>query len=503
MSYRSSTSSFRRSLVLGALLCALAWTAVEAADLPRTGFYAGRKVAEKFVRLAQLERQGPVDVFILGPSYVDQAFDAGHFGRVTGTRAFNMGVQGTDIYYQSILLRQMLLLERAPAAILWSMREDVATRSNINRQYVGSAAVAYATGPGGRWAYTLGQILPQFHRRRLMDWVRELSVPMRRFTWESARGDARASLRSWIEPLDEFGRTQLFATSRQGRRRDRADGAEREAADDGAEEDTAAPPGSTRFMTQDFSIDIPTAKAHVVETLRLLRARGIAVWFFFTPYYESVLARSSKHSELLLTGANEHYYAWLRELSAEFEIPIVDLRYCAEITNDARFFFDSRHLNNDGAIPLAEIMGEIYSGKRPLPEVWNGVPSRAQYEYILGKVERERVPRLSLGQPHGLDAAHGVRHDGLLTDLYAVFRIERPARVRVALHDAEAAGAARPLYVRLGGPHYERWTPPDKPRRSVVVLETRLEPGEHLLELHSADTRQPIDWDQLLVEVLE
>ncbi|NOT31338.1 MAG: hypothetical protein HOP15_12905 [Planctomycetes bacterium] len=363
---RSSTSSFRRSLGLGAFVFALAWGAVEAAGLPRTGFFGGRALAEKFVRLEAMERAGPVEVLIVGPSYVDQGFDAGRFGAASGTRAFNMGVSGTDMYFQSILLRDMLLLERAPNAVLWALRDEVLTRSNINRQYLASTAVRWATGPVGRWAFTLGQHLPQYHRRRAMDWLRECSPWLRRMTWEAARGDERAALRAWMEPLDEFGRTELAARTRQERVAER-DASERndddDDDDDGGGAESAA--GTTRFMSQDYSIDLATAEAHVRETLRLLRARGIAVWFFFTPYYESVIARHTKHAELVLTGQNEAYFHWLAGLCAESGAPLIDLRYCAEISGEPRYFFDTRHLNAPGAAPLGELLGELYSGKRP------------------------------------------------------------------------------------------------------------------------------------------
>lgn len=507
---RSSTSSFSRALILGATLFALAWGAVEAADLPRTSFYGGRALAEKFVRLEAMERAGPVEVLIVGPSYVDQGFDAGRFGAASGTRAFNMGVSGTDMYFQSILLRDMLLLERAPKAVLWALRDEVLTRSNINRQYLAAAAVRWATGPAGRWAFTLGQHLPQYHRRRAMDWLRECSPALRRMTWEAARGDERAALRAWMEPLDEFGRTELAARTRQERVAERdvveRDVPERDVIERNDEDEAGTATGTvgtTRFMSQDYSIDLATAKTHVLETLRLLRARGIAVWFFFTPYYESVIARHTKHAELVLTGQNEVYFAWLAGLCAESGAPLIDLRYCAEISGEPRYFFDTRHLNAPGAVPLGELLGELYSGRRPVPAAWSGAPAPAQLEFMLGRLERERAPLLALGQPHGLEAAYGVRRGGRLIDLYATFRIERAGTYRVALSDAEPTGKPAPLYVRFGGRHYTRWTPPADARRARVVLEQALEPGEYLLEIHSASADQALDWDQFLVAPAE
>lgn len=497
MSFRSSTSSSRRALALGALTCALAWGAVEVAPLPRTAFYGGRKLAQKFVCLDELERSGPLEVLVIGPSYVDQGFDAGRFGAVADVRAINLGVPGTDMYFQSLLLRDVLLQgrlrENPPKAVLWGLRDEVLTRSNINRQYLDSAALRCATGPGGPWALRAAQYLPQFQRRRLLDWVRELSSSFRRLEWESATDARRAELRSWMEPLDAFGRTQLSALTRQEPQSAR----ERE---DGNDEDGPAR-GDTGFLGQNYSTDLDTARAHVRETLRRLHARGIAVWFFFTPYYESVLERSSKHAEQVLTGQFQEYHDWLNGLAAEFGATLVDLRYCAEISGEQRFFYDSRHLNTPGSEPLGALMGELYSGKRALPEAWQGPLPRAQVQHMLGRVERERVPELALGTAHGLDATLGVRRNGLLLDAYASLRIESAGRYRVTLSASEPT-VSPALYVRLGGRHYTRWNPPAEPQRSAVVLQARLEAGEYLLELHSQTPRQALGWERLLVEPL-
>jgi hypothetical protein len=114
MSFRSSTSSFRRSLALGCALFALVWAALELARFPRTAFWGGRKLAQKVVALEAFERTGPVDVFVVGPSFVDQGFDAARFTAVTGKRCFNLGVSGTDMYFQSLLVRELVLPGRTP-----------------------------------------------------------------------------------------------------------------------------------------------------------------------------------------------------------------------------------------------------------------------------------------------------------------------------------------------------------------------------------------------------
>jgi hypothetical protein len=145
-------------------------------------------------------------------------------------------------------------------------------------------------------------------------------------------------------------------------------------------------------------------------------------------------------------------------------------------------------------------MGALYSGKRTLPAAWTGAPAPAQYEVMLGKSEPLVSPPLALGVRHALDDARFARHAGRLLDVVVPFSIERAGIHRVTLRASHERAAAAPLYVRFGGRHYSRWTPPAEVSASAAVLEAELEPGEHLLELHSADPKHPIDWDTLEVE---
>jgi hypothetical protein len=491
MSFRSCTSSSRRAFALGALLVALACLAVELAGRPRTAFYGGRKLAEKFVRLEELERDGPLDVLVIGASHVDQGFDAGRFGAVAGVRAINLGVQGTDMYFQSILLRDLLLDGRTPKAVLWALRDEVLTRSNINRQYLDSVALRYATGPLAPWSFRLGRHLPQFQRRRLFDWLREASPGLRRLGWESSSGDERAALRAWLEPLDRFGRTELSTLTRQERQ------SPREREDRG--EDEPGDAGGSRFMSQDYSIDLATAQAHVRETLRRLSERGIAVWFFFTPYFESVFARASKHTELVLTGANQPYYDWLNALAAEFDARVVDLRYCAEISGDARYFFDTRHLNAPGSAPLGELMGELYSGRRALPAAWSGAPGPAQVERMLGRFERSELPTFARGARIALERAHLVPGARGPSDALLRVVVTEAGAHRVSLFAPEPVVAGG-LYARLGTGPYVRWNGGREPRRTAQVLTVTLAAGEHVLELHALDLERGLEWRELLIE---
>jgi len=484
MSFRSSTSSFRRSLALGCALFAAVWAALELARFPRTAFWGGRKLAQKVVALEAFERTGPVDVFVVGPSFVDQGFDAARFTAVTGKRCFNLGVSGTDMYFQSLLVRELVLPGRTPEAVLWGLRDEVLSRSNINRQYLAAPALAWARGPLGRFGPVLGQYLPHYHRRRITDWWGELFPAADE------------------EVVDAQGRTVLATATRQERQAERED-----AGDAGADGATGNEPADDRreeeatgggFLAEDYAIELAPAEEHVEATLRSLRDAGIRGWFLLTPYYRAVFARHSKYAQALLLGGQADYSAWLERLGRELELPVLDLHYCQEISDHEPYFFDSRHLNGAGSEALGELLGKLYSGARPTPEAWLGTPSRAQRAAIFGHAPPATAPTLPTGVPQPLAAALGFGPGGKLLDAYARFAIERAGTYELVLIDRESRAHSGAYFVRLGPEPYRQVVPPGVPESRSSFGAFELEAGEQIFELHSR-TGAPIDWDEVLV----
>jgi hypothetical protein len=202
---------------------------------------------------------------------------------------------------------------------------------------------------------------------------------------------------------------------------------------------------------------------------------------FLTPYFESVFARRSNYAELVLCGSNAPYYRWLAELSSEFDAPLIDLRYCEELSTRAEYFYDAKHLNGPGSEALGALMAQFFGGARPLPAAWSGAPSRAEREAMLGRVEPTSIPRCVRG-------AQGV------IDLYASFSIERPGTYQVVLEEQEARAHPGAYFVRFGGEFYQAWSAPPGAGRWTVAATVALAAGEQTLELHT-HTAQSIDWD--------
>ena len=354
MSSRSSTSSSRRSLVLGTALLGLACAGVARSRLAPIGFFGGSKLAEKYVKLEALEREGDVRVFFVGPSFVDQGIDAELFSRLTGKTTFNLAVSGTDLYLQSLYVRDVLIPIHRPEAILWGTRDATLTRSAINVQYLEAPALRFAHSWLGARGFALAEELPHYRKRRIEDWVAALS------------GER-------TETVDAFGQTELVSASRPQR-----SGAG-EAGDEGEDGEGA---GGSSFLRDDFAVDLEEARAVFADTLRRARENGVRVIFFLTPYYESVFRPRTSYARTLASEEFAEYARWLTRTLAENDVPLVNLRYCAEVSRRPECFYDTRHLNETGAEPTSEILARIFSGERAIPSEWTGVPSRAELEAI-------------------------------------------------------------------------------------------------------------------------
>ena len=462
-------------MLLGSLLVALGLLGVGRSFAP-IAFFGGRELAEKYTRLRALDREADVSVLALGPSFVDMGFDAELFTRLTGKRTYNIGASGTDIVLQSLLLRDVLIPRFQPEAILWGMREEPRVRSNINHQYLQSSALRSARG--GPWVFDLASHLPQYQRRSLAGWRAEF-LPLR-------------------EPIDPFGQTEPPLL-----RRPALDDSLREGAGSDLHLElesrlARAEPEAPRFLERrEYSVSEEFARATFEETLRFARERGIAIFFFQTPYHRNAFARDSFYSHEILTGVRAADRAWLLGTLAENGFPLINLRYCAGVSDESRNFYDGRHLNRVGAVPMTEILAEVFRSGT-VPEAWRGCPSPAELEAIFGPYDRESVPVLEAGRRLPLWQASLVRDERRhAVDLYARLAVATPGRYRFVLversppREREAA-----YYLRVGAGFFDVWE--FCGRGEPLAIHPRvftLEQGEVAVELHSGGTTG-IDWKE-------
>ncbi len=473
MPLRSSLARFRSSLALGAVLLLGAWGWVESAALPRTAYFGGRRLAEKWVRLEQFEREGPVEVLLVGASQFDQGIDARRFTEVAGQRAFNLGIAGTDTYFQSVLLRQILATGRRPRTVIWALFDTTLRSSDINRQYLGAPSLAFLDGLGGVRAFELAMHLPQFHRRRVLDWARELAGTQP----EPVDAHGRAWLATEVHPLGQY-------PDESGERPERGS----EGLEDLEEAFVPAPAPSPP------EVGLPEARAHVEATLRLLQQAEVEVWLVFTPMMQFVLQRDSPHAWRLLTRSRQGHSEWIEALAREHGFELLDLHACAGISERSELFYDHTHLNGAGSLRLGELLGELHSGRRPIPEDWRGLPSRAHHLAILGH-EPPAVPaRIELGQRLRLSEHPELFPRAQRTELYASVVIPEAGDYRLVLAGGDDGAAAGGVYARVGAGLHRFWRPTGR-RRNVVWS---LPAGEQRIELLALEGA--LGWDELVLE---
>jgi hypothetical protein len=465
MSSRSSTSSFRRSLALAGFLALAVFLGLERAALPETAYYGGKKLAEKMLGLRALDRTEGVEVLAIGSSLVDLGFDAGRFTEVTGKTAYNAGVSGTDVVWQSRFLREVLIPTFEPEAVFWGIRDSLRTKSFINEQYLAAPALRHAAGPLGLALVDLERRLPEHRKRRLSQWTEDLLGS------EEPR-----------ETLDAHGLTHTRSLTRPG---PRADGSPR-----------------GHRMREEYGVTLDEARAEFEETLRFAAERGVRVHLFFTPYLEATYRRGSSYTREVLTGAYASFHDWMSATLAEHDIPLINLRYCAPVSGDESLFYDSKHVNRLGAAPVTELLARIYESGTVPPE-WNALPSPAERAAMLGTFDAAAAPLVPLGQAVRTSDLLRVDDDGVSpVGMLGRVEVARETTLRLVISDRVARPTPAPLFVRIGPGRYHEWALPASPggRAQGVPcpVSFRLPAGVHALELHA---RQPValPFDELVV----
>ena len=102
------------------------------------------------VGLRALDRAEDVEVLAIGSSLVDLGFDAARFSEVTGKTAYNAGVSGTDVVWQSRYLREVLIPTYAPEAVFWGIRDSLRTKSFRFANSSTRAALLFRTSSANR-----------------------------------------------------------------------------------------------------------------------------------------------------------------------------------------------------------------------------------------------------------------------------------------------------------------------------------------------------------------
>lgn len=343
MSFAPSPS-FRKSILLGTLLVGLACTALECAAVESTAYFGGSGLATKYEQASRLAGDERVPVFAIGPSHVDNGFDAELFAERTGQRAFNFAVAGTDLHFQALFARHILIPLFRPTTIFWGLLDRLNTGNPINYQYLDAPALARAAGPEGARVVRLEHALPHWKKRRLGQWYERLFVAAGAVS--EPFGQTRES-GVWDQVLGERSGKAL----------------EREEA---------------RAQGLDVPSPDPEAtRAAFEEALRFAHEQGVQVYVFLAPYDPGNFELGAGYFVGRVTDRFREYEEWLCAILARHGATLINLRYCAGITDADDCFYQPRHLNQHGARLMTEILARIFMGAPVAPE-WRGIPSSAE-----------------------------------------------------------------------------------------------------------------------------
>ena len=369
MSSRSSTSSFRRSLALGIAWVALGTFALERSPIAPEAYFGGRRLAEQFEALHELAAERDLDVLAVGDSSVVSSFDAARFSELTGLTAFNFGIVASDLQVQSMHVRHVLIPRFAPRTILWGLGSQARRHNRMNEQYLGAPALANAAEPVGLASFELGRVLPQYQRRRLVDWLAALSLPR-------------------SKAYDRFGfRTTTHRMGAESGPAPELDGDATDAAPIALYALAHSVRGVARFRPEPMTSrrDEDEARAAFVEALRAAREHGIRVIAYTSPYFADKFAPGDEHARRTLRGDLE-FDRWLCATLAEFDVPYLNLRYYEPVSERSADFADDMHLNRFGAESVTEMLARtLFEGSGEVPSEFRGSPSAVELAVIRAK----------------------------------------------------------------------------------------------------------------------
>lgn len=319
--------------MLGAGLLGLAQLALAFSGVESVRYFGGWRLAKKFEVARAL---GPLEILALGPSHVDTGFDAELLTRQTGLLACNFGVGSTDLYVQSVLLRDVLIPLLEPRTILWGLLDKPFLTLPQSLQYRDAPVLARAGLPFAHRVVDLESRLAYEKKRRLGEWLDVFG--------------ARAE-----SVIDRHGQTELTDSL--------ADPARAAAGDGAAEEAEPAPALAEREALAE------EAYQAFEQALEAARASGIRVFGVLMPHHASAFARGSGYRARAFlpqfAGFRQRTVRILEAHGATF----VNLRFCAGLSEDDTLFSDYQHLNARGAAAFSALLVPLVRGQ-PVPGEW-------------------------------------------------------------------------------------------------------------------------------------
>ncbi len=339
-----------------------------ALDLNSPTFFGSDVVSQKYSEALRYADEGPIDVVAIGHSHTVNGFDPVAFEELTGLRAYNFGLAGTDMQSHAIVLRDFVLPHLKPKAILWNLDPVFGERAvqRSNRKMLSSDAFAVQAWPGGH--RLLGPLKNAFlyQKRSVDNWIETAFDPyLRRYDRNGflpvftrmGLEEAGVDYELPAEWLARKGRWLLPLKNAIPRRR--------------------RPAGQPVVIESDAERR-EEARATVAATLRIARDAGVEVYAFAAPMLRRRFMVDDEFTREITTegtGSSE----WFAQLVADFEIPFVNYGYYPPISDDPNLYYNDAHVNVYGARLLTELLAHhLVLRDRPVPAELQSFPSEPQ-----------------------------------------------------------------------------------------------------------------------------
>ena len=373
MKSRSYTSSFRKSLALGAVVVFAAHVLLAMGHFPSPTLFTQSRVSQRLEDIDRYARKkGEIDIVIAGFSRSVDGVDPAVIEELTGESCFNLGFASFDLLSQAMLLRDYVIPRWKPSTVLWGLPFQCRGQFRDNFRIVESDGFSIQRWPYGHRLVELAGDLFYYQRRPLSDWW--LAIRNRRDDRYAENGFRSSSVR-WSE---------IRSTGRKGPRFDLQE------KPDLPWQSKLIPPPVDRQRVKDED-EAPYSEERVYrafeDVLAVARDNAVRVIAFTVPV---TFERYENEARWMKWGRKRRYADRMNGIMQRHGVPCADYRWYPAISKDHGLFYNSSHLNRYGAEVFTRVLHEkCLAEDGVIPEKRRGLFSRSEYA-VIGKTPSGR-----------------------------------------------------------------------------------------------------------------
>lgn len=361
------TRKFRWSIGLGSTLVVLVHYVFAQFECAPNSYFASDMFAERYRGMAKYHAEKPIDAIAIGNSHTTNAVDVTLLEELSGIRCYNFGIPSSDIHFQALVLRDILIPHYKPKYVLWEIDDRIHSVFHANTDRIESPAVKRAAWPGGSSLVALESKLLHYQRRSITEWIETVDVP-RNYLYDPGGF------------LAGFGRIDLKVAGE--RRQRRPPGMPRQSKlQKWFEKHSLAqqvPRRKRREVVKRFLDESPYTTEQAMKAIdgamATAKEHGTVIKMFSTPfffyYYNTPRAPAKKMRA---------YRKWLRKRFEQYGVEYLNMRFSRELSQDQDKFADLVHMNGEGAKEFTRLLYEfLLEPGAEVPPHYRGLLSEAE-----------------------------------------------------------------------------------------------------------------------------